>query len=140
MMPIAMIPIHKWIYAIVWSPPMWIISPIVWRMPTYPCCSPKPIVDHRSMNIYRLDNVVRTIDIFITYYLYRNRLGFLIFLYKDRCHILVYILRQHSLNNYQMAIVISSLDHAQIIHLAITVEIQVRECRIWVIEHLLKLL
>jgi hypothetical protein len=112
MVPIAMIPIYKWIYAIVWSPPMRIISPVVWRMPTYPRCTPKPIINQRSMNIYRFNNIVRTIDVFITYQLYRNGLGCFIFLYKDRCHILVYILCQHSLNNHQMAIAICCLYHA----------------------------
>ena len=112
MVPIAMIPIDEWIYAIVWSPPMRIISPVVWRMPAYPCSTPKPIIDQRSMNIYRLYNIVRTINVFIAYHLYRNRLRSIIFLYEDRCYILVYILRKHSLNNHQMAIVIGCFNHA----------------------------
>ena len=39
-----------------------------------------------------------------------------------------------------MAIVVRRLDHAQIIHVAIAIEVEVRESRIGVIEHLLKLL
>lgn len=112
MVPIAMIPIDEWIYAIVWSPPMRIISPVVWRMPAYPCSTPKPIINERSVNIYRLNNVVGAIDIFITYYLNCNRLGSLVFLYEDRCNILIDILREHCLHNHQMAIVISRFDHA----------------------------
>lgn len=39
-----------------------------------------------------------------------------------------------------MAIVVRRLDHAQIIHVAIAIEVEVGESRIGVIEHLLKLL
>lgn len=43
--PIAVIPIQEWINAVEWMPPMWVVAPIVWRVPAYPRRSPEPIVD-----------------------------------------------------------------------------------------------
>jgi hypothetical protein len=39
-----------------------------------------------------------------------------------------------------MTIVVSGFNHTQIIYFSIAIKIQIGECRIWVIEHLLKLL
>jgi hypothetical protein len=109
-MPITVIPIQEWINAMVWMPPMWIVSPIVWRMPTYPRRPPEPIVDHWTIDIYRLDDIVLAIDILVTHYLYGD-LILLVFLHKDRRHILVNILCQDGLNHHQVAVVIGCFDH-----------------------------
>lgn len=110
MVPIAVIPIQEWINAMERMPPMWIISPIVWRMPTYPRRPPEPIVDHWTIDIYRLDDIVLTIDILITNHLYGD-LILLVFLHKDRSHILVDILCQDGLDNHQVAVVIGCFDN-----------------------------
>lgn len=91
-------------------PPMWIVSPIVWRMPTYPRGAPEPIVDHWTIDIYRLDDIVLTIDILITNHLYGD-LILLVFLHKNRSHILVDILCQDGLDNHQVAVVIGCFDN-----------------------------
>lgn len=110
MVPIAVIPIQEWINAMERMPPMWIISPIVWRMPTYPRRPPEPIVDHWTIDIYRLDDIVLTIDILITNHLHGD-LILLVFLHKDRSHILVDILCQDGLDNHQVAVVIGCFDN-----------------------------
>lgn len=56
--PIAMIPINKRIYTIIWTPPTWPIAPIIWRMPAYPRWTPKPVINHWTIDIYGLNNVV----------------------------------------------------------------------------------
>ena len=70
MVPIAVIPIQEWINAMEWMPPMWIVSPIVWRMPTYPRRPPEPIVNNWTIDIYWFDNVIRAIYILVTNNLY----------------------------------------------------------------------
>jgi hypothetical protein len=110
--PIAMIPINEWIYAMIWMPPSWPITPIVRRMPTYPRWSPEPIVDIRTIDINRFDDIVGTIDILIAYDLDCDLIGLLIFFYKDRCYILVDIFSQNCLDNHQVAIVVGSFYHA----------------------------
>lgn len=98
-MPITVIPIQEWIHAVVWMPPMWIIAPIVWRVPTYPRRTPEPIVDHWTIDIHWLNDIVLAIDIFVTNNLHGD-LVFLVFLHKDRRHILVNILCQDGLDNH----------------------------------------
>jgi hypothetical protein len=53
---------------------------------------------------------------------------------------LVNIFCQYGLYHYQVTIAVSGFYHAQVIHFAIAIEVEVRECRIGVIEHLLELL
>ena len=137
--PIHMLPIHVVSNAVIWTPPYWPIIPVEWRMPAYPRWSPKPIIDHRAVDIYRLNDIVCAIYILITNHLYSYRLCRFIFLYEDRCYILIDIFSQYGLYHYQVAVLVRSLNHAQIIHITITIQIQVGECRIWVVEHLLKL-
>jgi hypothetical protein len=53
---------------------------------------------------------------------------------------LVNIFCQYGLYHYQVTIAVGGFYHAQVIHFAIAIEVEVRECRIGVIEHLLELL
>jgi hypothetical protein len=39
-----------------------------------------------------------------------------------------------------MAVLVSGLYHAQVVHVAIAIQVEVRECRVRVVNHLLKLL
>ena len=50
------------------------------------------------------------------------------------------ILSQYGLDDHEVAVVIGSLDDAQIVHFSIAIEVEVGECRIRIIEQLLKLL
>ena len=137
--PIAVIPIQERIHAIVWTPPTWPIAPIIWRVPAYPRCSPEPIINQWSIDIHWFDDIIGTIDILIAHHLYGD-LVIGILLYEDRGHILVNILSQYSLNNHEVAVIIGSLNDAQIVHFSIAIEVEVGECRIRIIELLLKLL
>ena len=108
-------------------------------MPCYPRASPEPVVDIWSVDIHRLDDIVCAIDILVTYHLHRH-LVLRIFLHEDRRHILVDILCQYGLYHYQVSILLGSFDHAQIVHFSISVEVEVGERRVWVVEHLFELL
>jgi hypothetical protein len=138
-MPVTVIPIEMWCYTMVWMPASWPIIPIVRRMPANPSCTPEPIVDNRSMDIYRLDDIVGAIDILISNHLYCDRLSSRVFLYEDRSYVLINILREYRLYNYEMLITIGYFYHSQIIHCAVAIEIQVGQSRIWVIEFSLEL-
>lgn len=109
-------------------------------MPAYPMRTPEPIIDYWSIDINRLNDIVCTIYIFITNYLNGHLLTCLIFLYEDRSHILIDILCQYSLYHYQVTTAVCCFHYAQIIHVSIPIQIQVRECGIWIIEQLFKLL
>jgi hypothetical protein len=137
--PIAMIPINKWIYAMIWTPPRRPIAPIVRRMPTYPRWSPEPIVDIRAIDINRFDDIVGTIDILIAYDLNCDLIGLLIFFYKDRCYILVDIFSQDCLDNHQVAIAIGSFYNTQVVNFSIRIEVKVGKSRVRVVEQLLEL-
>ena len=75
---------------------MRIITPIIRRVPYPPCRTPEPRIQQRCIEIYRLDDIINTIDIFITYNLNRYLLV-LIFLNIDGSHILIDIFGQHCL-------------------------------------------
>ena len=97
--PVAVIPIDKRINAIVWTPVVWVIAPVVWRMPAYPARSPEPIIDNRTVDVYWFDDIIGTIDILITNDLNGNSLALLLLLEEDRSYILIDILGKYSLNN-----------------------------------------
>ena len=84
---------------VVCVPPSGPISPVPRAMPCVPIRTPEPIVYQRTVNIYRFDDVVRTIDVLVTYHLNADLLGRLIFLYIDRCNILIDIFGKDSLQN-----------------------------------------
>ena len=99
MMPIAVVPVQEWINAMIAMPPVWIVIPVVWRMPCYPTRSPEPIVYQWTIQIYGLDDIVRTIDILVAYHLDGH--GFLLVLInEDRRHILIDILGQYGLDHH----------------------------------------
>jgi len=82
MICIAVIPIQVMRYAVIWMPPTWPIIPVIRRMPTYPTWAPKPIIYYWTIDIHWLYDIIRTIDIFVTYHLYRHLLT-LILLHID---------------------------------------------------------
>ena len=123
MMPITMLPIQMMRYAVIRMPPYRPIIPIERRMPCYPRWSPKPIVNHRTIYVYGLNNVISTIYIFITYHLHCYRLRLWVFLYKNRSYILINILCQHRLDNHQVAILVCCFYNTQIVYIAISIKV-----------------
>ncbi len=110
-MPIAVVPIYMWCYAIVRVPPSRPISPVVWRVPTCPGGSPEPVIDIRAVDVHRLDDIVCAIDVLVTYNLNRDRLCLLVFLDIDRCHILVDVFSEYSLYHYQVMVSVGCFYH-----------------------------
>ncbi len=107
-------------------------------MPCYPMCSPKPIIDNWSINIYWLNHIVFAIDIFIAYDLYSHLLRSGIFLYINRSHILIDIFCKNGLKEYQMHTFIFKFNYTEIIYLAVPIEVKVRDTFFGVIEFLFK--
>lgn len=136
---IATMPIPIVCPAVMIVPPGWVITPIPRRIPCAPCGTPKPIVDHGTIDINRLDDIVGTIHIFVTYYLYRYIVGF-IFLDVDGRYILVDILGQNSLKHDESFVAFTCFYDAKVIHLAISVEVEIAESAVRVVEHHLELL
>ena len=96
---VAVMPVPVMCPAAVYVPPTRVITPVPRTMPSVPCVAPEPIVDNGSIDIYRFDDVVRTIDVLVTYHLNADLLGRFIFLYIDRCNILIDIFGKDSLQN-----------------------------------------
>jgi hypothetical protein len=104
-------------------PPTGIIAPIPRRAPCVPITSPEPIIDNRSVNIHRFDDVVGTIYILVTYHLNGNLVGRFIFLHVDRSYILVDVFRQDSLQNDQTFVSCTGLYNSEVVYFAVTVEV-----------------
>ena len=96
---VAVMPVPVMCPAAVYVPPTRVITPVPRTMPCVPCVAPEPIVDNGSIDIYRFDDVVRTIDVLIAYHLNADLVGRFIFLYIDRCNILIDIFGKDSLQN-----------------------------------------
>ena len=74
--------------AVVYVPPVRIVAPIPGRGPCVPAGAPEPIVDNGTIDIYGLDDVVRSVNVLVTYYLNGHIIAF-VFLYVDRRYVLV---------------------------------------------------
>ena len=140
MVCVAVVPVHVPCYAVVMIPPAGVIAPIPRRIPCVPCGRPKPIVDNRTVDIYGFDDVVRAVDIFVTYHLRSDLTCALVFLYIYGCHILEYILCQHGLDNHKVFVAGRGLHYAEVIHYSVTVQIQVGESGVGVVEECFELL
>ena len=82
------------------------------------------IVPHRrTFNPYRTNDILRAVDIRITNHLYVELRG--LCLCYEGSYILVDISCQTSLDQVHVAITLLSLQHAQIVHVAVVVEIEV---------------
>lgn len=95
--------------------------------------------DLRRHNISRFNNIVRTVDIRSTDNL-NIGLGNGRHLCYHGSHILIDISRQYGLNKEHVCITVHGLQHTQIIYITVTVQIQVRQHVIRVIQQRLKLL
>ena len=94
---VAVMPVPVMCPAAVYVPPTRVIPPVPRTMPSVPCVAPEPIVDNGSIDIYRFDDIVRTIDVLIAYNLYADLVRGRVFLHIYRGYILEDILRQNSL-------------------------------------------
>ena len=137
--PVAVVPIYIRCDAVVGVPPAGPIVPIVGRVPAHPVGTPEPVVDVGAIDIYGLDDVVGAIDVLIADDLHGNTLCLRVFLNIDRCHVLIDVLCQHGLDDYEVAAAVGGLDDAEVVHLPVAVEVEVGERRVGVVEHLLKL-
>ncbi len=105
---------------------VWIVVPIVYRtIALVAIVMGMPIVKHRrTTDEYRRYVIVGTIDILRTDYLY-VRVGIVgLELCHYSSHILEHILRQTCLDNKQVGIALIGLNHAKIIHPAITIKVK----------------
>lgn len=138
MVSIAVMPVSIVCPTNVSEPPTRVETPVPRTIPRVPCIRPEPIVYYRSVNIYRFDDVVRTINILVPYNLNGNIVRF-IFLNIYRGYILVDILRQDCLQNDQTLVAFTGLYNPQIIYLSVPVEIEVTEHTVGIIQHCLEL-
>ena len=138
MVSVAVMPIPVVCPAGVPAPPTRPVIPIPGAMPCIPGIAPKPVVYQRTIDINGFDHIVGAIHILIAYYL-NTHLLVLIFLHIDGSHILVDILGEHGLQNDQTLAAFAGLHYAQIVHLSVTIEVEVAECAVGVVEHRLEL-
>ena len=138
MVSVAVMPVPIVCPTVVNVPPTRVISPVPGRMPCVPCIAPEPIIDHRTIDIYGFDDIVRTIDVLVAYYL-NGYLVIRIFLNIYRSHILVDIRCKNGLENHEAFVAGTGLDHTQVVHLSVTVEIQITERAVRVVQHILEL-
>ena len=135
---IAMMPVPVMCPAAVYVPPTRVITPVRRTLPCVPVRTPEPVVNNRSIDIYRFDNVVRSVYVLIADYLNGNIVR-LIFLHINGCNILINILCEDGLQNDESLVAFARLYHAQVIHLTVSVEVQITERTVGVVEHRLEL-
>lgn len=140
MVIIDMVPVIMIVPASIVVIPMWPIAPIPRRIIAVPGRSPEPVVDNRSVDINRLNDIVDTIDIFVAYHLSGYLLSSRVFLNVDRCNILEDILRKHSLDKDEVLSALSRLNNAKIINHTIAIEVEVGDMRLLIIKLKLELL
>lgn len=139
MVGIAVMPVPVMRPAVVGVPPSGPIAPIPRRMPCVPSVAPKPVIDNRSVDINRLYHIVGAIYIFVAYHLNGYHI-FLVFLHVDGCHVLIDILCENRLQDNQTLVTFTGLYHAQVIHFSVSVQIQIAECAVRLVELHLELL
>ena len=120
-------------------PPSGIVAPVPRRCVGIPIRSPKPIVNDRLIDIYRLDDIVGAVDIFIADNLHGDFVR-LVFLHIDGGNILVDVLGKDGLEDDKAFLALAYLHHADVVYLAVAVEVKIAESGVGVVEHILKLL
>lgn len=120
-------------------PPRGIVAPIPRRGVSVPIGTPEPVVDDGLVDIHGLDDIVGAVDILIPDDLDGNLVR-LVLLNIYRCHILVDVFRQDSLQDDKAFLAFSHFHHADIVNLAVAVQVEVAERRVGVVEQGLKLL
>ena len=108
---VAVMPIPVVCPAVVCVPPTRVITPVPRTMPCVPCVAPEPVVDNRTVDINRFDDIVRTIYVLVTYHL-NAYFVLLVFLYIDRGHVLIDIFVENSLQYDQTLVSFACLYYA----------------------------
>ena len=108
---VAVMPVPVMCPAVVRVPPTRVITPVPRTMPCVPCVAPKPVVDNRTVDINRFDDIVRTIYVLVTYHL-NAYFVLLVFLYIDRGHVLIDIFGENSLQYDQTLVSFACLYYA----------------------------
>ncbi len=117
----------------------WQMSPVPRRVPRSISRSEQVHEYRRPGIIYRPYDVVRTVDVRAAYDFhmvcgvtrhFRNHGG----------HILINVLVKHSLNDEHMGGAVQGLEHAQIIHISVVVEVQVGEHVLGIVQQVLEFL
>ena len=98
MVGVATMPVPVMCPTSVCVPPTRPVAPVPRTMPSVPCVAPEPIVDERTIYIYRFDDIVYAIYVLIADNLYGYIVA-LVFLDIYGGYILVYILCEDSLQN-----------------------------------------
>ena len=119
--------------------PARVIAPIIRRVPANPRRSPEPVINDRAIDIYRFNDIVGAIDILVTYDLH-GHCPVSLPLHVDGGDILINILCKHSLQDDKAVLPLAYFDHAQIVHHAVAVEVEVVEMALLGIEFFFKLL
>lgn len=109
--------------------------PIVWRTPVCVCRTAETVKQRRTFIIYRLDNVVRAVDVRSTDHLHIRRC--ITHLYHQRSYILIDISCQHSLNEQHMRMTFKGFQHTQVVDITVAVQVEVGDhVRVGVQDHL----
>ena len=138
MVSVAVMPVPIVCPTAVCVPPARPITPVPRTVPSVPCVAPEPIVDQGPIDINGFYDIVRTVNILVANYLNGN-LILLIFLHVYRGYVLEDILCQHRLQNDESLVTRTRFHNADVIHLSVTVQVQVTERAIRVVEHRLEL-
>jgi len=81
-------------------------------------------VEHRrTTNEYRLDDVAGTVDVGVTYHLYVRACA--VSLHYDGGYVLIDVLSQNSLDHVEVVVAVHSLHYAEVVHVAVAVEVEV---------------
>lgn len=120
-------------------PPARVVTPVPRRRVGVPVGSPEPVVDDRLVDIDGLDDIVRPVDILIADYLHGYFLR-LVFLHIDGSHILIDVFGEDGLQDDKPFAAFAHFHYTDIVDLPVAVEVEVAECRVGVVEQLLKLL
>lgn len=108
---VAVMPVPVMCPAVVCVPPTRVITPVPRTMPCVPCVAPEPVVDNRTVDINRFDDIVRTIYVLVTYHL-NAYFVLLVFLYIDRGNVLIDIFGENSLQYDQTLVSFACLYYA----------------------------
>ncbi len=104
---------------------LWIIAPVIRRMPRGIAYSTQIGVDGRRLIVNRRNVVVRSVNITCTYHLYIRRS--IVHLHNQRSHILIYILSQNSLDHKYVRTIGVGFHHAKIIYPSIAIQVKRRK-------------
>lgn len=85
------------------------------------------VEQRRTANEYRLNDVVVAVDIRVADHLYiRVSVHAVHAFHNEGCHVLIDVLCQHSLNHVQVVVAVAGFHHAEVIHIAVTIQVEVR--------------